>query len=170
MNSIFSWSGNELGNPTGTDASRWPRRWNQCLHSICMECRYVSLSAHLYKTTNHKKVTLKNIQTRDYAIHVLDPMYLVVWKKKNSFPFFPLRRYLLIFLVSFCFFGLYQGGAEYQDFLLDPLDGSVSLNRSLEDNELVQPVILVVKVLSPFELEISTIFFFDFDNENKLTI
>lgn len=85
MNSIFSWSGNELGNPTGTDASRWPRRWNQCLHSICMECRYVSLSAHLYKTTNHKKVTLKkNIQTRDYAIHVLDPMYLVVWKKKNS--------------------------------------------------------------------------------------
>lgn len=40
------------------------------------------------------------------------------------------------------------GGAEYQDFLLDPLDGTVSLNRSLEDNELVQPVILVVKVLS----------------------
>lgn len=39
-----------------------------------------------------------------------------------------------------------KGGAEYQDFLLDPLDGSVSLNRSLEDNELVQPVILVVKV------------------------
>lgn len=38
------------------------------------------------------------------------------------------------------------GGAEYQDFFLDPLNGSVSLNRSLEDNELVQPVILVVKV------------------------
>ncbi|XP_046649678.1 protocadherin-like wing polarity protein stan [Daphnia pulicaria] len=37
------------------------------------------------------------------------------------------------------------GGAEYQDFFLDPLNGSVSLNRSLEDNELVQPVILVVK-------------------------
>lgn len=37
------------------------------------------------------------------------------------------------------------GGAEYQDFFLDPLNGSVYLNRSLEDNELVQPVILVVK-------------------------
>lgn len=42
-----------------------------------------------------------------------------------------------------------KGGAEYQDFILDPLDGSVSLNRSLEDNELVQPVILVVKVVAP---------------------
>ncbi|XP_057376036.1 cadherin EGF LAG seven-pass G-type receptor 1-like [Daphnia carinata] len=37
------------------------------------------------------------------------------------------------------------GGVEYQDFVLDPLNGSVFLNRSLEDNELVQPVILVVK-------------------------
>lgn len=40
------------------------------------------------------------------------------------------------------------GGAEYQDFALDPLDGSVSLTRRLKDNELVQPVTLVVKVIT----------------------
>ena len=41
---------------------------------------------------------------------------------------------------------LITGGSEYRDFVLDPLTGTVSLARRLEDNELVQPVTLVVKV------------------------
>lgn len=50
--------------------------------------------------------------------------------------------------------GKQKGGAEYQDFFLDPFNGSVYLNRSLEDNELVQPVILVVKVYIPLQISV----------------
>jgi len=37
------------------------------------------------------------------------------------------------------------GGSEYEDFHLDSADGSVTLARDLGDNELVQPLTLVVK-------------------------
>lgn len=47
----------------------------------------------------------------------------------------------------FLFFVSTIDGKEYKDFLLNPLDGSVKLNRTLVDNELVQPVTLVVKVM-----------------------
>ena len=67
-----------------------------------------------------------------------------------------------------------KGGAEYLDFFLDPLNGSVFLNRSLEDNELVQPVILVVKVCARDisnsirqHFLISKYIFFHLYNENK---
>lgn len=37
-------------------------------------------------------------------------------------------------------------GAGYDDFELDANDGSVLLRRHLQDNEMVQPITLVVKV------------------------
>ena len=40
----------------------------------------------------------------------------------------------------------YSAGAGYDDFELDANDGSVRLRRHLRDNEMVQPVTLVVKV------------------------
>ena len=38
---------------------------------------------------------------------------------------------------------------EYKYFHIDPLNGTVTLTKDVPDNELVQPVTLVVKVTLP---------------------
>lgn len=41
---------------------------------------------------------------------------------------------------------LFAVGAEYVDFSLDPVNGTVALTRQLQDNEFIQPVTLIAKV------------------------
>ena len=46
---------------------------------------------------------------------------------------------------------------EYKYFHIDPLNGTVTLTKDVPDNELVQPVTLVVKVTLPLSRSLTLI-------------